>query len=169
MRSTFSIFLLWLLVAGGIYWGFNILIAYQYNPNAASSLSAEQGQQLILKRSKDGHFRLNGLINGEPVLLLIDTGATAMTLGAPLAERLQLKVGATFVSQTANGAAEGYQSKLASFSFGPFNFKNVTVGVVPQLGDEILLGMNVLKRFDVTLKGDEMILNLAKPNPPPSL
>jgi aspartyl protease family protein len=163
MRSTFSIVLLWLLVAGGIYWGFNILIAYQYNPNTAISLSAGQGQQLILKRSKDGHFRLNGRVNGEPVLLLIDTGATAMTLGAPLAERLQLKVGTAFISQTANGAVEGYQSKLALLSFGPFNFNNVTVGVVPQLGDEILLGMNVLKRFDVTLKGDEMILNLAIP------
>jgi aspartyl protease family protein len=154
MRSTFSIVLLWLLVAGGIYWGFNVLIAYQYNPNTVTSLSAGQGRQLILKRSKDGHFRLNGQVNGVPVVLLIDTGATAMTLGA-------LKVGAAFISQTANGVVEGYQSRLALFSFGPFDFKNVTVGVVPQLGDEILLGMNILKHFDITLKGDEMILHLA--------
>ncbi|MCX7206782.1 MAG: retropepsin-like aspartic protease [Proteobacteria bacterium] len=160
MRSTFSIVLLWLLVAGGIYWGFNALIAYQYNPNTRTSLNAGQGQTLVLKRSKDGHFRLNGLINGQPVVLLIDTGASSMTLGAPLAERLQLKVGESFISQTANGQVVGYQSKLEQFSFGPFDFKNVTVGVVPQLGDEILLGMNIIKRFDVMLKGDQMILKM---------
>ncbi|MFC7419295.1 TIGR02281 family clan AA aspartic protease [Iodobacter arcticus] len=160
MRSTLSIVLVWLLVAGGIYWGFNAFLAYQYNPNTRTSLSSGQGQQLILKRSRDGHFRLNGRINGQPVVLLIDTGATMMTLGAPLAERLQLKEGQPFMSQTANGVVQGYQSKLEQFSFGPFEFNQVTVGVVPQLGDEILLGMNVIKRFEVTLKDDQMILKM---------
>jgi aspartyl protease family protein len=159
MRSTFSIVLVWLLVAGGIYWGFNAFLAHQYNPNSRT-LSTGQGQTLVLKRSKDGHFRLNGLINGEPVVLLIDTGATAMTLGAPLAQRLQLKVGEPFISQTANGEVEGYLSSLEQFSFGPFDFKNVSVGVVPQLGNEILLGMNIIKRFEVTLKDDQMILKM---------
>ncbi|WP_164521421.1 retropepsin-like aspartic protease family protein [Iodobacter ciconiae] len=159
MRSTFSIVVVWLLVAAGIYGGFNVFLAHQYNPNTRTFL-AGQGQELILQRSRDGHFRLNGSINGQPVVLLIDTGATTVTVGAALAERLQLKVGQPFISQTANGEVEGYQSRLDQLLFGPFEFKALTVGVVPQLGDEVLLGMNVIKRFDISLKSGQMILKM---------
>jgi aspartyl protease family protein len=162
MRSTFSIVVLWLVVAAGIYWAFNAFLAHQYNPN--TEVSAGQGQQLVLQRSKDGHFRLNGRINGEPVVLLIDTGATTMTLGAALATHLQLKPGESMISQTANGAVEGYQSRLDQLSVGPFEFTSVAVGVVPELGNEILLGMNVIRHFDVLLKGDQMILKMNHPS-----
>ncbi|STQ90448.1 retropepsin-like aspartic protease family protein [Iodobacter fluviatilis] len=161
MRSTFSIVVVWLMVAVGIYWGFNVFLAHQYNPNTRTFL-AGQGQELTLQRSRDGHFRLNGNINGQPVVLLIDTGATTLTMSAALAERLKLKPGQPYISQTANGEVKGYLSKIDQLSFGPFEFKHLTVGVVPQLGDEILLGMNVIKRFDMTLKGEQMILKMAR-------
>lgn len=162
MRSTFSIVMVWLVVAAGIYWGFNVFLAHQYNPNTHIALSAGQGQTLVLKRSKDGHFRLNGSINGQPVVMLIDTGATTIALSAALAQRLNLERGEPMLSQTANGEVEGYASRLSQLQFGPFEFENASVGVVPNMSDEVLLGMNILKRFDITLKDEQMILRVSE-------
>jgi len=162
MRSTFSIVLVWLVVAAGIYWGFNTFLSHQYNPN--TRIAAGQGQELVLKRAKDGHFRLNASINGKPVVMLIDTGATTMAMNAALAQRLNLERGEPMLSQTANGVVEGYSSRLSQLQFGPFEFQNASVGVVPNMSDEVLLGMNILKRFDITLKDEQMILRLSAAN-----
>jgi aspartyl protease family protein len=162
MRSTSSIVILWLLVAATIYWAFSSFIARQHNPNQ-STLVASSGQSLLLKRSRDGHFRLSATINGEPVTMLIDTGASSITLGEPLAQRLGLPRGERYTTQTANGTAPAYETQLDELVFGPFKLTQLRAGVVPQLGDEVLLGMNVLKKFDIQLRGDEMQLRLANP------
>ncbi|WP_051534357.1 retropepsin-like aspartic protease family protein [Deefgea rivuli] len=159
MRSTWSIVLLWAAVLLLIYWTFTQFIAQQYQPKMMIS-SSGQGSEITLPRARDGHFRVNGSINGEPVILLLDTGASAMTISSALAERLDLPRGEPFTAQTANGDVEGYQSKLGSLSFGPFEFKNVSVGVVPNLGNEVLMGMNIIQKFDIRTQDNQMHLKL---------
>ncbi|WP_157315440.1 TIGR02281 family clan AA aspartic protease [Chitinibacter sp. GC72] len=157
MRSTTSIVLVWLLVCGLIYWAFDALILKQHNPNSLR-ITANQGQTLVLKRSRDGHFRLSATMNQEPVVLLIDTGASMVTVGEALANRLKLPRGEAFITQTANGETSAYWSQVTQMSLGPYMLENVRVGVVPRLGDEALLGMNVLKNFSVQIAGDQMTI-----------
>lgn len=159
MRSTWSIIAIWSAVLLIIYWVFTQFIAQQYQPKI-QVISSGQGSEITLPRAKDGHFRLAGSINGEPVVLLLDTGATAMTINQQLAERIGLPRGEPFIASTANGQVEGYQSTLSSLSFGPFEFQNVKVGVVPHLGDEVLLGMNIIKQFDIRTQNNQMHLRL---------
>ncbi len=159
MRSTWSIVLVWGLVLLLIYWAFTQYIAQQYQPKMQIS-SSGQGREITLPRAKDGHYRLAASINGEPVVLLLDTGATAMTMNQQLAEQIGLPRGEPFIASTANGQVEGYQSILNSLSFGPFEFKNVHVGVVPNLGSEVLLGMNIIKQFDIRTQNNQMHLKL---------
>lgn len=159
MRSTWSIVLVWGVVLLLVYFGFTQFIAHQYNPKMQVSQSGAQ-QEITIKRAKDGHYRLAAQMNGEPVMLLLDTGATAMTISQELAERIGLPRGQPFIANTANGQVEGYQSILDSLVFGPFEFRHVPIGVVPNLGTEVLLGMNVIKRFDIRTQNNQMHMKL---------
>ncbi|MBM5570772.1 MULTISPECIES: retropepsin-like aspartic protease family protein [Deefgea] len=159
MRSTWSIALVWGLVLLLIYFGFTQFIAHQYHPQMQISQSGQQ-REITLTRAKDGHYRLAAQMNGEPVVLLLDTGATAMTINQALAERIGLVKGEQFIANTANGPVQGYQSVLDSLIFGPFEFKNVPIGVVPNLGDEVLLGMNIIKHFDIRTQNNQMHMKL---------
>ena len=53
-----------------------------------------QGQfasgELLLKADASGHYRLEGAINDQPVQLLLDTGATRVTIPQQVADRLGL-------------------------------------------------------------------------------
>ncbi len=159
MRSTGSIILIWAVVLLIVYWAFTQFIAQQYQPQMQVS-SSGQGSEITLPRARDGHFRINGSINGEPVVFLLDTGASTITVNNALAEKLNLPRGDIFIAQTANGDIQGYQSKLNRLSFGPFEFENVSVGVVPNLGNEVLLGMNVIRQFDIRTQDNQMHLKL---------
>jgi aspartyl protease family protein len=159
MRSTWSIILVWAVVLLLIYWGFTQFIAHQYQPKMKITQTG-QGSEITLTRAKDGHYRLAAQMNGEPVVLLLDTGATAMTINQELAERIGLPKGEPFIANTANGQVQGYQSVLGNLTFGPFEFKNVPIGVVPNLGSEVLLGMNIIKQFDIRTQNNQMHLKL---------
>ncbi|QLG87606.1 retroviral-like aspartic protease family protein [Chitinibacter bivalviorum] len=157
MKSTASIVIVWLLVAALIYWAFDAMILRQHNPNSIQ-ITSQQSGDLVLKRSRDGHFRLSVLINGEPIVLMVDTGASNLTLDDAQAQRLNLSRGDTFMTQTANGSVMGYASMIETLDLGTFQLRNVPIGVIPKLGDEGLLGMNVLKNFAVQIQGDQMTI-----------
>lgn len=157
MKSTATIVLVWLLVAALIYWAFNFFILRQHNPNT-QQFTVHSNAELRLKRSRDGHFRLSAQMNGEPIVFLIDTGASMVTMDQELAQRLQLKRGDSFLTQTANGEVEGYWSQVDRVTFGPYELSHLRVGVVPNMSDEVLLGMNVLKNFAVQISGDQMLI-----------
>ncbi|HSC80511.1 MAG TPA: retropepsin-like aspartic protease [Chitinolyticbacter sp.] len=157
MKSSLGPLLLWLAVFGGVFVVMQQFIASREAPRMA--IEAAGGQELAIPRSPDGHYRLRGTINGQPVTLMIDTGASSITLPAPLAERLGLPRGESITSLTANGAVEGYETRIDTLTFGGFNLSHVRAGVVPNMpGDEILLGMNVLGRLEVVMRGERMII-----------
>ena len=162
MRSTVSIIAVWLAVGALVFWAFSQFFATQYTPKMSIS---QQGNEVVSDRARDGHYRLNGAINGEPVVLLLDTGATTMAISEALAERLNLTRGESFITQTANGEVTAYQANLQQLDFGPFSFQHVNVAVVPRLGEEILLGMNIIRQFNIRIEGEQMHLQLiAKAN-----
>ncbi|WP_148715559.1 retropepsin-like aspartic protease family protein [Chitinolyticbacter meiyuanensis] len=159
MRSSLGPLLVWLVVFGGVFVAMQQFIAAREAPGMA--VSASNGHELSIPRSPDGHYRLRGEINGQPVVLMIDTGASSITLPAPLAESLNLPRGESITSYTANGTVRGYETELARLAFGGFQFERVRAGVVPNMpGGEILLGMNVLGRLEVVMRGERMILRL---------
>ncbi|WP_297574748.1 TIGR02281 family clan AA aspartic protease [uncultured Deefgea sp.] len=163
MRSNWAIFLVWALVLALIYWVFSSFIAQQYQPKM-QIVQTDNAAELTLQRARDGHFRINGHINSAAVTLLLDTGATSITLSERLAARLNLPRGESFIARTANGEVAGYESRLSELSFGPFRFTNVRVGVLPNLGNEVLLGMNIIRHFDLRTQDQQMHLKLIEQN-----
>ena len=162
MRSgTAMIVAGWLLLAGMIWWGFN-----QYlNPNAG--LKASVSGEVVLKRGPDGHYRAPGEINGMPVNFLVDTGATTVAIPESLAWQLGLERGAALRVHTANGDAVAYASRLQQVGLGGAMAYNVAANIVPGMaGDEALLGMSFLKRFDIAMRGNELRIRAQLPSPP---
>jgi aspartyl protease family protein len=151
----------WLLIIFGFYWFFNEWEEKQFNPNPARVLNQQQGE-LTLVRNRAGHYVADGEINGRPVTFLLDTGATSVALPTALARELGLKRGAAITLQTANGAAVGYQTRLDSVRLGPIEMRDVGALVADGMdADTVLLGMNFLKRLELTQRDDRLTLRPA--------
>jgi aspartyl protease family protein len=99
------------------------------------------------------------MINGQEVTFMLDTGATTVAIPGNVAAGLDLPRGKEFKTQTANGIASSYATRLAHVSIGDIAMSNVAAGVSPGLSTrEVLLGMSFLQHIEFTQRGDTLIL-----------
>ena len=150
----------WIIGVSMLTLMFNKVIDYQENPNqSVNSVTKDAYQELQLQRNRYGHYLFNGQINGHEVTFLVDTGATTTSIPAHLQDTLGLKKGHAFKVQTANGAATAYATRLQSLQLGDMQFEDIRASLNPGMhGDEVLLGMNVLKNLELIQRGDTLIL-----------
>lgn len=131
--------------------------------SAVSTNYAETGRRevRIVKDPRGGYF-IDGLVNGQPVRFLVDTGATSVAMSAVDAGRLGIRHrvdGEPVGVSTAGGDAQGYQVMLRSLSVGGLRQDNVRAVVIE--GDSprhVLLGMNVLARFEIEQRENLLVL-----------
>ena len=126
-----------------------------FNNNPVSRSAAGE---LRIRAGYGNHYRLDGKINGQPVRFLIDTGATGVTLNKKLAESLGLRSRGNGLSHTANGTTTHYETRLASLSIGDWTFEDVDAHIAPNMDDEVLLGMRILRHFEIIQRDGELIL-----------
>jgi aspartyl protease family protein len=136
---------IWLSLAGGLFYFFNTKLY----PNTAEKLSS--GPEIILVRDLSGHYRAEAFINGIKTSILVDTGATDVSISQKLANKLGIQSNAAIRTQTANGQAVAYMTRLASVKLGGIEASNVAAIIAPDLGEDMLLGMSFLNRMDVRL------------------
>lgn len=104
-----------------------------------------------LKADRAGHFETEARINGRPIQVMVDTGASivALTWEDAMAAGLNVR-DADFTGQvrTANGAARVAPVQLDQVSIGDITVRGVQ-GVVSKPGamHTTLLGMSFLKRL----------------------
>lgn len=121
--------------------------------------SSQVGTQITISRDHDGHFRLKGSVNGNPVTFLLDTGATSVAVSNELAKLAGLKHKAELITETANGSGVGYFTVIDMIMLGPVELRQVSAIIVPNMdSDQALLGMNVLQHFYITQTKDTMLL-----------
>jgi len=150
----------WLLVLALLTFGFNDWLNTQRNPNHnVRSAVVDGGAQIVLERNRYGHYNASGRINGQPVEFMLDTGATLVAVPAKLAGRLGLVRGAPAQVKTANGTAVAYATRLASVRLGDIELHDVRAHISPAMdGDEVLLGMSVLKKLEFSQHGTRLTL-----------
>jgi aspartyl protease family protein len=93
--------------------------------------------------------------------MIVDTGASSVSLDASLARRLGLPASGPRVQlSTANGVADGYDVRLHELRLGDIVLHDVRAVVSPDFGDpdEVLLGMSVLRQLSLTMQGDTLLL-----------
>ncbi len=144
---------------------FQRLLNDQENPNRALQVAPDtQGRpQVVLRRNRSGHYVANGRINGEPVVFLLDTGATDVALPLQVAHRLRVPLGAARIAKTANGNIRIWSTRLSSVDLGGLTARRVQASVLPNMsGEEVLLGMSYLKQFELIQRGNTLTVRSPK-------
>ena len=124
--------------------------------------SADQsGGGLVLERRGDGHFYADVEVNGVPISMLVDTGASAVALSAEDARRagIATTIGMTeVIGEGAGGAVHGDIVTIDRIRLGDTEKSGVTAAVLKG-GSMSLLGQSFLREFDtVEISGDRMHL-----------
>jgi aspartyl protease family protein len=114
--------------------------------------SEQEGEHAVrVRRRLDGHFAVRGAINGQPMTLLVDTGASTVVLKPADAARAGIdtrSLGYTAAVQTANGTTYAAPVRLRSITIGPIELRDVEALVAkPGSLNENLLGMSFLRRL----------------------
>lgn len=121
----------------------------------------------LLTRDRDGHFRAAALVNGQPVELLVDTGATLVMLTPEDARRAGFdpaRLAMTRPVQTANGPARVATVLLAELRVGGVVLTDVPAAVAgPGLLHGSLLGMSFLGRLEaLSVRGPRMVFSASQ-------
>ncbi|MCB1743853.1 MAG: TIGR02281 family clan AA aspartic protease [Gammaproteobacteria bacterium] len=151
----------WLGIIVILALGFNGLLEQQHNPNqdVVGRVTGEGVREVVLEQNRGGHYVATGTINGRSVDFLLDTGATQVAVPGDLAERMGLERGPRLSVQTANGVASAYRTRLESLTLGPLTFEQVPAVITPGMrGNEVLLGMNLLRSLELLQRGRELTL-----------
>jgi aspartyl protease family protein len=128
--------------------------------SARNRTPAAQAVQIM--RNNAGMYTTVGSINGLPVTLLVDTGATQVAMNSAAARRLGIDyrvVGDSTVVTTASQLERAWAVTLDSVKVGNIELKNVAGLVLegPQ-PSQVLLGMSYLGRLEITNDGHLMTL-----------
>lgn len=121
----------------------------QAEENAALVSPTEPLRELVLNRRPDGHYYVDGLVNGEETHFLIDTGATHVAITMDDAKRIGLDVDPrefAYVGQGAGGPVRGQQVMIDRIVIGGRVVTNVRAAVLEGLSTN-LLGQSVLSQL----------------------
>lgn len=118
------------------------------------------GNRILLKAGEGGHFFAQGQINGKDVQMVVDTGATAVTLSAMDAQRIGLnyQMGLPTQMSTANGVVPAWRVKLKTVGIGDIVVGEVNAVVSAGSMPYVLLGNSFLAHFQMTRTNEQMVL-----------
>jgi aspartyl protease family protein len=129
-----------------------------------SSVDGKGRAVVTLQKLDNGHFGARADVNGAPVSMIVDTGATRTVLTSLDASRAGIdttRLNYDLPVMTANGPAQAASATADEISVGTIRRRHMAVLVAaPGSLGESLLGMNFinsLSGFD--MRGDRMILH----------
>jgi aspartyl protease family protein len=118
-------------------------------------------RSIELSRDSNGYFYADVQINGAPVHMLVDTGATIIALSRDDARMagIATSIGMNgVVGQGADGVVKGEQVTLDRVALGDRTVEHLPA-VVLNSGNQSLLGQSFLSKFSsVHIEGDTMVL-----------
>src|SRR5688572_11675753 len=131
----------------------------QQGQHYRSAAPAAERAHVVLAAGPGGHFVAEGLVNGNPVRFLVDTGATSIALPAREAARLGIdyRKAPRGVSNTANGPVTVYRVSLDTVRLGAIELHTVEAVVIEGDLDTALLGMSFLNRVEMKRDGASKI------------
>jgi len=139
---------------------FSKILDQQNNPNQSfATLATSDFREVVLLRNRNGHYVFDGEINRHKVTFLVDTGATTTAIPGGMQQALGLKAGPATSVSTANGLTTAYLTRLDQLAIGEIELFDVNASIIPGMRvNEILLGMNVLKHFELIQSGNQLTI-----------
>lgn len=115
----------------------------------ATGAPVEQGETIRIPMAIDGHFWVEGRVNGEPVKFLVDSGATMTTIGSDTAARARVALtpGRDQLVRTGNGMVRVASGRADELAIGPIERDGMRLHVAQ--GENLnVLGMNFLSSLE---------------------
>lgn len=145
--------------------GGRVLGALSPGTPIAGHLTGESNQDaVVVMRSNDGHFGVRAEVDGKPMSLLVDTGASFVTLTQNNAFDIGIDPATLSFSvpiRTANGVARAASVTIKRITIGPIERRDIPA-LVASAGalDESLLGLTFLNTLNgYAISGDRLILH----------
>jgi len=112
----------------------------------AETTGVQVGEDLQIKQALDGHFWVDGQLNGESVRFLIDSGATTTSISGATARRAGIQPSGGFPAmvQTANGVVTVERGRAERLAIGHIVREDMAVHISDGFGETNVLGMNFL-------------------------
>lgn len=106
----------------------------------------QAGETLRIKQSSDGHFWVDGRLNGQEVRFLVDSGATTTSISTETARRAGIEPsnGIPAMVRTANGIVSVDRGRADTLKVGTIERECVAVHISEAFGEMNVLGMNFL-------------------------
>jgi aspartyl protease family protein len=112
---------------------------------------SENGPEVKIRRRLDGHFAATVKVNGSPISMVVDTGASSIVLRPEDAAKIGIdlkRLSFTVPVATANGRTLAARVRLSKVAVGPLDRKDVDALVAqPGALTQSLLGMTFLSRL----------------------
>jgi aspartyl protease family protein len=152
LGQNVRIVLAWLLIFGAAFVAFALkddffalghrAMAELRGDNVVETRSGE----IRIRRSEDGHFWIDGEIDGAEVRFLVDSGATVTTLSRDTARRAGIAPDGGFgvLVETANGTTIVDRGRAGRLRVGPIERRDLAVQISRNAGDVNVIGMNFL-------------------------
>lgn len=117
------------------------------------------GGALRLTKREDGHFWVDGKVNGQEARFLVDSGATTTTISARLAQTAGLEAGMRGdVVSTANGTIFMPRVTAGLLEIGPIRRTDKSININPNDGVNVL-GMDFLSSLSSWgVQGNQLVL-----------
>lgn len=148
---TFALAWIAIFGAGFVLFTFRDDLGYvaQRLKSEASGEPVVAGQEVRIPMAIDGHFWVEGSLNGVPVKFLVDSGATMTTIGRRTAEAAGVAISAnrTQVVRTGNGMLRVSTGRADTLAVGPIERSSVGLHVTEN-EDLNVLGMNYLSTMN---------------------
>ena len=140
---------------GGLYLVFDQM---QGTSDPVSSVGETGLASVVLSQDRSGHYQVDGLINGQKVDFLVDTGATNVALPATTARAIGLEFGPQVTVNTANGPSKAWMTRLERVSIGGIERRNVSASITENDFGGVLLGMSFLKHYNLQQRDNTLII-----------
>jgi aspartyl protease family protein len=143
------------------------LVAAAVQPGSRTGIERDSAiglKEMVVERQPNGHFYVDGTVNGQSVRFLVDTGATTVALTTEDASRVGLSFSPNEfepIGYGASGPVTGKRILLDRVALGRNEVTQVRAVIMadaPGLNIS-LLGQSYLERIgSVQISGDEMVL-----------
>ena len=148
--QTLKMVLAWVLIFAAMFAIFALRDDFRALGNrlwaaiTGSDTQEVQGGELRIAMADDGHFWVNGEINGRPARFLVDSGATVTTIGPETARQAGITPGGgrTMV-ETANGVAQVDRGRAERLTIGPIERNDFGLFIAREDATNVI-GMNFL-------------------------
>lgn len=139
---------------------FGDLLSGQRNPNSEiRSRRTDGAVEIVLEQNRGHHYVASARINGVPVEVLLDTGASSVSIPAGLAGDMGLEREVPLRMSTANGTVTVYATTVDEVRLGDIALNNIRATINPHMQEDfVLLGMSFLQHLEFNQRDGRLVL-----------